>query len=321
MKTDPRRKAASVLINNVLFVFGGFQDLFLKDISVIYLNHLDFYKSYTAKNLLQITRPPIGESINFVLSKQKVSFNKSFFLKKIQMENEKITVPNMLNNDNNKDDKLTEINDNNANSQYLKINPEINYIKSDSHYQILDVSRNKHFSMRSLMLFYEIGFIGKLISYVNVKDLEDLIEIAKFFNQTTIKIKLTNILTGILTLYSQEHNNIDVKSEVFNLGLYCLKESRNYFSTNFYNLKNKFCPERDYLQIHSKLLLKFLDSSYSSSDLFQIVPGNMFKYLLNYIYNCTFSQILNGEINIYLELLFYAKFFKIKSLFKVIKFY
>ncbi len=298
-----------MLVENILFLFGGFQDLFLNDISIINLNYLDYYKSYTAKNLLQITRPPIGEAINFVLTNQKISFNKSFFYKKIQLVNEKFIDPTMIGNksDNN------QVTDNNANSFFNN---------SEVCFQIIDVAKNIHFSVRSLMLFYEIGFVGKLISYVNVKDLKDLIEIAKFFKQTTIKIKLSNILSEIHNLYSQENNNnIDVNSEIFNIGLYYFKDSRTFFSTNFYSLKNKFCSERDYLQVHSKLLLKFIDSSNCSMDLMQIVRGEMFRYLLKYIYEGSFPEINNGEINIYLELLFYARFFKIKSLFKVLQLY
>jgi len=102
-----------------------------------------------------------------------------------------------------------------------------------------------------------------------------------------------------------------------NLNLYTLKESRLFFTTNFYSLKNKFCLEREYLFIHGKILLKFIDTSSNIIDFFNLISEDKFKYLLNYIYNKTFPEIQNKELNIYLELLFYAKFFKIKSLFKV----
>jgi hypothetical protein len=303
-------------VNNLLFVFGGFQDVFLSDINMINLNHLDFYKSYIDKNLLQITRPPTGEKINFVLEREKVSLSKSFFYKKIQMVNEKISVP--INSNNEPINQIFNNKIQNVSQMHLH-NFGLNLEKESSNFSIMDVSKNKDFSVRSLMLFYEISFLGKLISYVNVKDLENLIEISKFFNQTTIKIKLSNILSGIYNLYSQEYNNIDVNCEIFNLGFNHLKDSRNYFSNNFYNLKNKFCPERDYLKIHSKLLLKQIDSSNCCSDFFLIVREEIFKYLLNYIYNGSFPVVHNKEINIYLEMLLYAKFFKIKSLFKVLE--
>jgi len=196
---------------------GGFQNVFLNDIEVFNLTNLDFYKTYNAKNLLQITRPPKGEPITFILKNNIISLNKCFFFKKIQMENEKLTFPILR--DIQKTGKLNFFSDVEFNEKSMAndiLNP-VSFTRINPCNQIIDVSKNTHFSLKSLLLFYEISFTGKLTSYVTFNDLEDLVEIAKFFGQITIKKKLTNIIEGIKELYKKEYQNIDINHEIFNI--------------------------------------------------------------------------------------------------------
>jgi len=300
-----------------LFIFGGYQDAFLDEINMINLKNLDFYKSYNEKGMLQLTRPTKKNEITFILKKnEKIKLNKTFFYKNILLENEK-PISNIQNESNTK-----LINNYNKENQCDLNKDCINILNSNrnknySGDNIIDFSEKYNFSVKSLLLFYEISFLGKLNTYFNIKDLEDLIEISKFFHQNSIMKKLIKVLKVIKEIYCEEEISTNIIREIFNINFCDLKGKRNYFSTNFYHLKNNDSSEREFIRIYSKVILKFIDSSATNLEFFNIVDEKIFRFILNYIYNNFLPTINNNEINIYLEILFFSKFFRIKSLFKV----
>ena len=280
-----------MIVDDILFIIGGYNDEFLSDFNMINLKKLEIYKSYIQKSLINIEKEQKDNQITFKLKEKNISFSRSFFLKKINLnlENNFGLLNKFYSNENTTGD-ISDI--------------------------IIDLSEN-NFSEKNLKILYEITLTGRICSYINIKELENLILLSEKLNLKNIKKKLISLNENIKELYTADPY-LNKEKEIFNFTCYNILETKHFHSKDFYYLKNPSCESRRLISIYSKILLKFLDCSKNKEDFFGYISEKTFKFILNYIYNQFIPKIDRDYIiNDHLEILFFAKFFKIKSLFKV----
>lgn len=310
----------------MLIVIGGYCDDFFNDINMINLNNLDFYKTYEEKLLAKIPKSPKDKNSNVITfrlkNKKSVSFDKEFFLKNL-----KINVGNCSNTTSSSNVlhyyksfsegvlNQNSIHEDNKASINNLFHEGANNNTSNFNKNIVIELENKNLTEHLLRMFYEISFTGKLFSYVTVKDIQNLMEFSAFLKENYLYKKLESILTSIKTSLVHEQNFSEDK-ELFNLSNYTLMRENSLYSKSFYNLRDKTCPTRKLISLHSKTLLKFIDSTEDSADFFSYISEKTFGYLLLFMINSQFPKA-DENINDLLEILFYSKFFIIKSLFKV----
>ncbi len=177
---------------------------------------------------------------------------------------------------------------------------------------------NPKIKIRTLLLLYQITFLGRFFSYIKLSDIDCLIEITNFINLKDITKKLKLIKDLISFEIIKLNNSLKTEEyslQIFNFNYFIFFEEKNFYSKNFYDLRNYNTPERELIKIYSKTLLNLIDQ-FDNVEIFyeKIMSENIFRNILEYIYNGIIPQILNNDICDLLEMLFYSKYLVIKSL-------